>query len=166
MPTCRSWKTGLEFQKWRPYKLRLLVSNSIYVKKDRIGPPSANQVTSKDELRCGHAVRTLRVHPPTSPVPPFLLTQNLLKSRGHCWKCTWHHEAESHTLIVHLHLQSTPHPPGGHWCHSCHIRWECPGNEATTHSLPSTFYCSSTQTHRFQPFLQELLREELLRRTL
>jgi len=29
MPTCRSWKTGLEFWKWRPYKVRSLVSNSI-----------------------------------------------------------------------------------------------------------------------------------------
>ena len=32
---------------------------------------------SKDEPRRGHAVCTLRVHPPTSLVPPFLLTQNL-----------------------------------------------------------------------------------------
>ena len=40
------------------------------------GPPSANQVASKDEPRRGHAVCTLRVHPPTSPVLPFLLTQN------------------------------------------------------------------------------------------
>ena len=30
MPTCRS---GLEFWKWRPYKVRSLVSNSIYAKK-------------------------------------------------------------------------------------------------------------------------------------
>ena len=37
MPTCRSWKTGLEFWKWRPYKVRSLVSNSIYAKKDRNG---------------------------------------------------------------------------------------------------------------------------------
>jgi len=68
---------GLEFWKWRPYKVRLLVSNSIYAKKDRNGPPSANQVASKDKCRCSHAVCTLQVHPPTPPVPPFLLTQNL-----------------------------------------------------------------------------------------
>ena len=60
---------GLEFWKWRPYKVRSLVSNSIYAKKD-----SANQVTSKDEPRCGHAVFTLQVHPPHLP---FLLKQNL-----------------------------------------------------------------------------------------
>ena len=60
---------GLEFGKWRPYKVRSLVSNSIYAKKDRNGPPSANQVASKDEPRCGHAVCTLRVYPPTSPCP-------------------------------------------------------------------------------------------------
>jgi len=57
--------------------VRLLVSNSIYARKDTNGPPSANQVASKDEPRRGHAVCTLRVHPPTFPVPPFLLTQNL-----------------------------------------------------------------------------------------
>jgi len=68
---------GLEFWKWSPYKVRSLVSNSIYAKEDRNGPPSANQVASKHESRCGHAVCTLWVHPPTSPVPPFLLTQNL-----------------------------------------------------------------------------------------
>ena len=57
--------------------MRSLVSNSIYAKKDRNGPPSANQVTSKDEPRRSHAVCTLRVYPPTSPLSPFLLTQNL-----------------------------------------------------------------------------------------
>jgi len=36
--------------------VRSLVSNSIYAKKDRNGPPSADQVASKDEPRCGHAV--------------------------------------------------------------------------------------------------------------
>ena len=55
--------------------MRSLVSNSIYAKKDRNGPPSANLVTSKDEPRRGHAVCTLQVHPPTSPCPA--LTQNL-----------------------------------------------------------------------------------------
>ena len=44
-----------------------LVSNPIYAKKDRNGPPRANQVASKDEPRRSHAVCTLRVHPPTSP---------------------------------------------------------------------------------------------------
>jgi len=57
--------------------VRSLVSNSIYPKKDRHGPPSANQVASKDEPRHSHAVCTLWAHPPTPPVPPFLLTQNL-----------------------------------------------------------------------------------------
>jgi len=70
MPTYRSWKTGLEFWKWRPYKVRSLVSNSIDAKKDRNGPPSANQVASKRQPRRGHAVCTLRVHPPPPPLPP------------------------------------------------------------------------------------------------
>ena len=73
IPTCHSWKTGLELWKWRPYKVKSLVSNSIYAKKDGNGPPSTNQVASKDKPRRGHAVCTLRVNPPTSPVPPFLL---------------------------------------------------------------------------------------------
>ena len=68
---------GLEFWKWRPYEVRLLVSNYIYAKKNRNGPPSANQVTSKVEPRCGHAICTLQVHLPTSPYPTLLLTQNL-----------------------------------------------------------------------------------------
>ena len=42
--------------------MRLLVSNSIYAKKDRNGPPSANQVASKDEHKCGHAVCTLHIY--------------------------------------------------------------------------------------------------------
>ena len=54
-----------------------LVSNPIYAKKDRNGPPSANQVTSKDEPRRSHAVCTFGcIHPPP-PARPFLLTQNL-----------------------------------------------------------------------------------------
>ena len=83
---------GLEFWKWRPYKVRSLVSNSIYAKKDRNGPPSANQVTSKDEPRRGHAVCTLWVHPPTSPCPALSAHAEPM-SQGHCRK--WHHEAES-----------------------------------------------------------------------
>ena len=46
-------------------------------RKNRNGPPSANQVVSGDEPRHGHAVYTLRVHPPTSPTLPFLLKQSL-----------------------------------------------------------------------------------------
>ena len=49
--------------------MRSLVSNSIYAKKDRNGPPSANQVASKDKPRRSHAACTLWVHPPTSPFP-------------------------------------------------------------------------------------------------
>jgi len=41
------------------------------------GPPSANKVVSTTKPRHGHAVFTLQVHPPTSPIPPFLLKQNL-----------------------------------------------------------------------------------------
>ena len=54
--------------------MRSLLSNSIYAKRNRNGPPSANQVVSRDDPRCCHAVCTLLVHPPTSP---FLLKQNV-----------------------------------------------------------------------------------------
>ena len=77
MPTCHSWKMGLECWKWRPYKVRSLVSSSIFTKKNRNGPPSANQVASRDKPRRGHAVCTLWVHPSISPIPLFLLKQNL-----------------------------------------------------------------------------------------
>jgi len=97
MPTCRSWKTGIEFGKWRPCKVRSLVSNSIYAKEDRNGPPSANQVASKDEPRRGHAVCTLQVHLPTSPCPA-LSAHVEPKSQGHCRK--WHHEAESLMTLI------------------------------------------------------------------
>ena len=39
--------------------MRSLVPNCIHAKKGRNGPPSANQVASKDEPRRGHAVCTL-----------------------------------------------------------------------------------------------------------
>ena len=82
MPTWRSWKTGHK-QKWRPCKVRWLVSKSVYA-------PSANQSLSTSKPRHDHTVCTLQVHPPP-PVPPFLLMQH--KSQGLCRK--WHNEAES-----------------------------------------------------------------------
>ena len=72
--------------------MRSHVSNSIYAKKDRNWLPSANQVVSKDEARCGHAVCTLRVHPHTSPCPT-LSARTEPKSQGLSLKR--HHEAES-----------------------------------------------------------------------
>jgi len=68
---------GLEFWKWRPYKVRSLVSNSIYAKKDRNGFP----VPTKSLLKMSPDTAMLFVpfgctHPPP-PVPPFLITQNL-----------------------------------------------------------------------------------------
>jgi len=53
--------------------MRALVSNSIYAKKGRNGPPGANQVVSRDEPRCSQAICTLWVHPPTSPYLTVLL---------------------------------------------------------------------------------------------
>ena len=72
-------------------------NNTVLVqkKKDRNGPPSANQVTSRDQPRRGHAVCTLWVHSPTSPCPALSAEAEPI-SKGHCRK--WHHEAES--LII------------------------------------------------------------------
>ena len=63
---------------------------SIYTKKDRNGPPSANQVISRDKPRHGHAVCTLQLHPPTSPCPALIAEAEPI-SKGR----KWHHEAES-----------------------------------------------------------------------
>ena len=97
MPTCHSWKTSLEHWKWRPYKVRSLVSNSIYAKKDRNGPSSANQVASTHEPRHSHAVCTLWVHPPTSPYPTLSAKAEPI-SKGHYRK--WHHEAKSLVMDI------------------------------------------------------------------
>jgi len=58
-------------------------SKSIYPKKERNGPPSANHGLSTAESRHGHAVCTQQVHPPTSPCPT-LSTNTELVSKGHC----------------------------------------------------------------------------------
>jgi len=50
--------------------VRSLISNSTYAKKDRHGPPSANQVVSIDKPWHSHAVCIL-------PILPFLLKQKL-----------------------------------------------------------------------------------------
>jgi len=92
MPTCRSWKTGLEHWKWKLYKVRLLVSNSIYVKKWQKRPSRANQATSRDKPRCSHAVCILRMHPPSSPYPAFSAEAEPISKRH--WQ-KWHHGAES-----------------------------------------------------------------------
>ena len=77
MPTCCSQKMGLEFWKWRPYKVRSLVSNPIYAKKDRNGPPDANQVLLKTSPDVAMLFAPFGCTHQPPPVPPFLLTQNL-----------------------------------------------------------------------------------------
>jgi len=71
--------------------VRLLVSNSIYARKDKNGPTSANQVASRDKPRCGYAVY-LWVHPSTSSYPDLSAEAEPI-SKGRNWKS--HHEAES-----------------------------------------------------------------------
>ena len=77
MLNCRSWKTGLEFWKWRPYKVRLLVSNFIYAKRDRNGLPVPTKSLLKMSPDTAARFAPFRCTHPPPPVPPFLLTQNL-----------------------------------------------------------------------------------------
>jgi len=58
---------GLDCYKWRPYNVRSLVSNPIYAKKDRNGPPKLLLHTSP------YAAMLL----PTFTYPALLLKQNL-----------------------------------------------------------------------------------------
>ena len=51
--------------------------NSIYAKKDRNGPPSANQVASKTGSDAAMLFAPFGCTHSPPPVPPFLLTQNL-----------------------------------------------------------------------------------------
>ena len=71
---------------------RQLLSKSIYAKNGGNGPPSADQDLSIAEPRHGHAVFTLRVHPPSSPCPALSAGAEPI-SQGHCRKS--HDEAES-----------------------------------------------------------------------
>ena len=97
MPACHNWKIGIDFWKWGPYKVRSLVSNSVYAEKNRNDPPSANQIISTAEPRCNHAVCTLWVHAPTSPYPALSAEAEPISKR-HCRK--WHHEAESLMMLI------------------------------------------------------------------
>ena len=82
MPTCRSWKTVLECWKWRPYKVRSLISNSICV---RNYPPSANQVASRDEPML---------------FAPFGCTTHLPLSRTFCWSRTYCNVCAQYCMVI------------------------------------------------------------------
>jgi len=67
--------------------MRSLVSSSIYAKKDRNGPPSANPVVSTAEPRCSHAIFTL-------PVQELLgmpaTEKTVAMIREYSWQLSWH----------------------------------------------------------------------------
>ena len=89
------------------YKVRELFILSPFVHRRReMAHPVATKVFLKLSPEHGHAIGTLQVHPPTSHVPPFLLTQNL---SGYFQK--WHHEAECfHDVYRQLHLGKVLRP--------------------------------------------------------
>ena len=78
MATCHSWEAGLESWKWSPNKVRSLASNSIYVKKDRNGPPGANQ---------GHFYSRGQTRP--CCLHPLSTVTHLPLSRPFCWSRTY-----------------------------------------------------------------------------
>ena len=57
--------------------MRSLVSNSIYAKKDRNGPPSDTKLLLKTSPDAAMLFAPFGCTYPPPPVPPFLLTQNL-----------------------------------------------------------------------------------------
>jgi len=67
----------LSYRKWASCRVRGLFSPPVCAKEDSSGPFRASQGVSKMEPRDGHDDCTLLVHPPTSPIPHFLLKQNL-----------------------------------------------------------------------------------------
>ena len=67
----------LKRQKWSPYKVKGLFSTLICTRKQKNGPPSADQAHSIASYNSCHAPSANAVDSPPSPVPPFLLAQNL-----------------------------------------------------------------------------------------
>ena len=57
--------------------MRALVSNYIYTKKDRNGPPNANQVVSTTSIDAAMLFAHFGSTHPPHPILPFLLKQNL-----------------------------------------------------------------------------------------
>lgn len=66
-------------------KATLFVSNFIYAKYDRNGPPSASQIISIAETRRGYALLHPSDAPTHLPHPAFSAETDPI-SRGHCWK--------------------------------------------------------------------------------
>ena len=76
----------------RPYKVKWLISKTIYAKKDRNGPPGTKQglsMLSPDTAMLFAPCRC--THPPPSVTYPFC--SHRISRKKHCMK--WHHEAES-----------------------------------------------------------------------
>jgi len=72
MLTHSSRKIGIKHWNWRLYTVSYVHLRS----RQENGLPSSNQELFTAQHRHCHAVCNLLVHPPTSPCPSFLLTQN------------------------------------------------------------------------------------------
>jgi len=102
---------GLEKQ--RPYKMRLLVSKSIYAKK---GPPGANQGIIYHQVQ----MWPWCLHPSGTPTFPPLSPQAEPISKGHCWK--WQNEAEHMETLGRKGLNAIARMCL--WCHFQQFPWE------------------------------------------
>ena len=76
---------GLEFWKWRPYKVRLLVSNSM-PKRIEMALPVPTKSLLKTSPDTAMLFAPFGYTYPPSPVPPFLLMQNLSPKDINCQK--------------------------------------------------------------------------------
>ena len=66
-------KSCLKCQKWSPYKVKGVFSTPICARKQTNGLPGMDQGFSTGSCNGRHALSPRVVHPPTSPLPPFLL---------------------------------------------------------------------------------------------
>ena len=85
-------KNALECCQWRPYKVRQLVSESIYAKKDH---PSANQGLCTDNCRHTHLLKPFGwIHLLTYPCPTLSAHEEAI-SQG----LTWSEAVDSHLQV-------------------------------------------------------------------
>ena len=71
------WKKLCTALKWCPYKGRGVISTHVCASNVINGPASADQGHSTPSQGSWHVHHTLCQWQPTSPIPPFLLVQNL-----------------------------------------------------------------------------------------
>ena len=89
MPTWGSWKVGLDRWKWRPYKVRLLVSNPIYSQRTNVPPPLPTYPALSAEGHCWRWHHELESYMTFTDAmgPTEFNPKNLLKLVAGSWYC-------------------------------------------------------------------------------